>query len=597
MTDKSKIKESKELWTECESEWTSWMTTAEEDMKFYLGDQWDGADRSKLEAEKRPVLSLNKIKKQIDLVSGYERQNSTDLRVQPVEASDQPMADVYSEVLKWTISDRGGSHYISNAFENALKVGVGYIWPEIEYDKDFVNGDLRLRSENPFRIMLDPDFSEPDLSDCGYFFRFSWMGKSACKALYPDFAEDIEKLSGGNKSEFTFQTPLTNTKNRVMVKERWYREYVKKKFVVDGLMVVPVEGSRVRNIEDLKKNMPDQYGHLEIIERTVPVIKLFTTVGNEVIVYDDDSPYKCSMYPLIPIFAYYTASYNDLEWKLAGMVRVLKDVQRETNKRRSQLLHAAMTVPLSGWMYEEGAVDSPEELKNSAGAGKSLKVRDMNKLKQIMPTPLPGGLIQLEKMHQEDMLTMGLNADTLGTIDGGSGASAPGITLQLRQRQSLISVQGLFSNLSYSKKLLGKYLIELINLNWNTEKIERIINRPVPEGFDEVKAMAQYDCVIDEVMNSPTYRMNNFQIIMTMMGQGFPVSPETSVKWSDFPQGLKDDLNKDIQAAKAPPPVPAPAGPGGMDVAAMMGGVPPVSEAPMEMPPQQIPQPTPGGPM
>jgi len=573
------IQEIKRLRAEAQREWAEWMQEAETDSRYYLGDQWDGADAAKLEREGRPKLSINKIKKQCDIITGYEKSNRTQLRVQPVEGADQPMSDVYSEAIAWVLGDRNGAHAVSLAFESAIKLGIGWIHPIMSYDDDLINGDIIIRAENPFRILPDPYFTEADLSDCDYILRLGWLSKGKAANLYPEHAKEIEKIQAGSGAQFDVQNPAYRIANKthVNITERWYRDYEKQNYVIEGTTVRAIDDESARGFKELAAASPEEFGHLVVIERKVPIIKMQSVIEDQILCYDGPSPYYQRMYPFIPVFGDYDPSFNDWKWKLQGRVRLLRDSQNEANKRRSQLLHAAMTIPLSGWYYEEGAVDDPKVFNESAGAGKAMKIRDINKVKQIVPQNIPAGLVQLEKMHDEDMIRMNLNADLLGAIEGGTGASAPGITLQLRQRQGLIAVQGLFENLSNAKKILGKYLVEMINERWDRTKLERIIGRELPMDWDDVKQDARYDVVIDEIINSPTYRMTNFVILTQLAQSGFPVSPQTIVKYSDFPQGMKDDIMNDIQQAQqaqqpqGPPPTPE---------------TPNIADAPMDVPPE-----------
>lgn len=579
-----------------QDEWAEFFEEADEDIRFYLGDQWSEEDRKALQDAKRPVLSLNTMKKQIDLVTGYEKQNRTQIRIQPIEGSDQSMADVYSSVVAWIMASRGCNMAVSEAFENATKIGIGWIHPMLDYSEDPLNGDIVIKSENPFRMLIDPDFTEKDLSDAEYIIRLGWLSKNKCMALYPKSAKDIDGLQGGTTGAFTVQEPLTTTgfKTHLQVTEKWYKSYEKRKFAVDGYNVTEIDAKTEKRLRDLSQT-PNFTEHLPIIiEKVVPVIKLVTLVGDEVIVYDDYSPYSLYSFPFIPVFGDYSKDYNRLVLKIQGSCRVLKDVQREKNKRRSQLLHAAGTTIISGGLYEEGAVDDPEQFQKMAGTGKWVKVRDRSKIQPAQPMPLQNGLINLEKMHDDDMIRMGLNSDLMGTLDGGSGASAPGITLQLRQRQGLIAVQNKYENLSFAKKLMGKQLIELINANFDQAKMERIFGQSIPFDVESAKSGMKFDVQVDEIMNSATYRSTNFLTMAQLLQQGFPATPQSFqvlVDLSDFPQDVKEKLGK-VLMAQIQPPAPAgpPIGPGGPMPPEIPGAPGPVSEAPMNIPPELLQQ-------
>jgi hypothetical protein len=559
-----------QLKKETEIAFQEWLDEATEDYEFVLGNQWSDSDRAKLQSEKRPILSLNNIKKPIDLISGFQRQNKTDIRILPIEATDQINADVLSEVIKWVMIDGGGTHKVSTAFYDTLSVGAGWIHPTMDFKDDMVNGDIKLKVENPFRILPDYEFTEQDLSDAQYVFRHAWISKNAAIQLYPEFKADIEKLSGGNVGQFRWQQPERSTSNQIGVVEYWYRKLVKKKFLADmGTGDVTEWIGRAEGlgkIENMIKTNPQAvvpnsqtevdpagvpFGRLKVIRMQVSTIRLTSIIEEKFVVYDDVNPFGIDMYPFIPFFGYYVPSFNKWVWKLQGVARTLKDSQREKNKRRSKLLHSAMTLPYSSWLYRDGSVQDPKVFKSAGQTSQAIKFHGETPPTQIQPQQISPALVQLEQMHDNDMRTIGPNADLLGLSgqQGGSGQSAPGITLQLRQKQGLTSIQNLFDNLSFGKELLGKYLIQLIFNNFDESKIRRIINRELPPGFFEGKDVARYNLKVDEVANSPTYRAYNFTVLAALAKEGHQIPPDVLMEFSDIPQETKDRLAQSAQAA------------------------------------------------
>src|SRR3990167_5904667 len=194
MDDRKKISEILELKRETSDAWLAWQNEAEEDYKFVLGDQWSDSDKEKLLKEKRPFVSLNNIKKPIDLISGFQRQNKTDITVLPIEMSDQPMADTLSETLMWIMINGKGNDSVAQAFYDALSIGIGWLHPRINFDKDIVNGDIEVNVDNPFRILPDYEFTKKDLADANYIFRPACLSKFKTKELYPDYEKEIDKM-------------------------------------------------------------------------------------------------------------------------------------------------------------------------------------------------------------------------------------------------------------------------------------------------------------------------------------------------------------------------------------------------------------------
>lgn len=544
MTIKSKLKDIEETFTECRSHWSGWMSNAELDDRIYLGDQWDGTDANKLINENRPVLSINLCKKPVDLVTGYQRQNRTQIKVFPVEGADQATADIYSEVIKWLMTDRAANHNVSYAFDDAVKTGLGWLCAEVEYTDDLLHGDIVLKLEDKYRIMPDPYFRDPKLSDCDYILRNAYMFKQKAKKLYPKFAKRIDKLESTPASQYSYMIePHYNDKiQRVHVVEKWYRVYEEAVLLIDKQtgQSEEWEGTKER-LEAILEAKPEMFENKYIMQYKVQKIKLMTSINDQLLVYDGDPPegYSKTKFPFVPLFGYYTPNFNDWGLKLHGLVRPLRDSQKELNKSRSLLMDAMMSQTQSGWIMDKQAVDDLSTLMHG-GAGKIIEKNPGKELIPIVPPPIHSALAQLEEMHKHDMISMGPNPDLLGMVgQGGSSADAPGISLQLRQKQGLTSLQVLFDNLTISYKMLGKLFIEYIN-EWPVTKIERIIGRPVPPNWEQVKKQARYDCTIDETADTPTYRATIQAQVQGYLQHGIQVPPQVLREISDIPQTVKE---------------------------------------------------------
>lgn len=563
MRDKGKIKDLLSQWKNSYHSWEGYFGSLEEDFEFKLGKQWSDADEQKLKDEKRPILSINNIKKPCDLIEGHQRQYPTDIHVIPIDGTDQEKADVFSETIKWVMADGDGNQSVSQAFSDGITGGIGWVHAYFDNDRDMANGDIYVQHESPFRIIPDPELSKMDLSDCGYIFRHAWISKESAASIYEDHAKEIKALKGGNTGKFLIQEPLPNTNNtHVTILEKWYREYVNKTYIVDTTtqQVSEFTGSRrkLSKLEDMIKNNPDDmvpgtttpYGLLDIIKRKEPIIKMTSICEDKIILYDDVNPYGIDMYPFIPCWAYYSPAFNNWNWKLQGVVRSLKDSQREKNKRRSKLLHAAMTLPYSAWLYKQGTVQDPDQFKKSGEVGLAIPYEGDTPPIQSQPVQISQALVQLEEMHTNDIRTIGPNADLLGMSgqQGGSGMGAPGISIQLRQKQGLTSIQTLFDNLSFHKRMLGRYLIKLITQKFSDEKIMRIINRELPEGFRESMEYARYDCQVDEVVESSTNRAYNFTVLVDLAKNGYPVPNEMLIESSDLPAKTKQQIAQSMRA-------------------------------------------------
>lgn len=473
--------EIKQEFDEVQSQWQMWRNEAEEDFKFYLGDQWTRGDRESLPSD-YPMLTLNIIKKPIDLMVGYQRQNRTDLKAYPVEGSDNRIAELHSMLMQYTLKNRGGHEQWGQAEKDSFICGLGWVHPYICYKDDRENGNVRVLREDPFRIYPDPYMTRMDLSDAEFVMRHAYLSKNQAMQLWPDKAKHIDLLSG---SEDTLKTTMPRRNfghydDMVNIVEKWYRKVKKINFLVD------LETGDMKEISENPNKIMTQLdaqfpGRYAVLKEKVERMHLKAVAEGTLELYDDETPYGVhSMFPFIPIFSHFTPTYREWDLKVQGLVRKYKDIQREKNKRRSQAMYTTLTKNLMGYLVRDDVDIKPESFLGSMYINRASDI-STDAIREITPPVLDTAQIQLEQLFDNDSIRIGENADLLGGIEGGgSAASAPGVTLQLRQRQGLTAVQEVFDNHTTAYKMLGQYHIELVNKNYSRQKIESILGSNIP---------------------------------------------------------------------------------------------------------------------
>lgn len=478
-----------ESYAEAKSAWLDYFTEMKEDYKFYMSDAWSAEDLSIAAKKKFPALNLNYIKKTVDLVSGYERQNKGDLKALPIEGSDEFISEIMTKLMKWIMLAKNNEFISSQAFKDAIVGGMGFLEVYMDYDKDPINGDILLRKISPFDMLIDPFFTCPDLSDADYIIRHKKLSKAKLKVMYPKKSKEIEALSGGFTEDDIVQKPSVpnDRQTKMLVIEYWHKVYKEVDFIVNTQNageVFPFDGEEEELMAMLLENP-----HFKTIKKKIAQVHLTTVIDKQLIVYDGESTQAKSEYPFIPIFCFYESSYPDITIKIQGLIRSLKDPQREKNKRRSQIMQAINTMPHSGFLAPKNSVDDINVLRNSSGAGKVIEYNSQKGAPTPIPPPsMPSSIVQLEMMFGDDIKQIGANPDLLGNQQG---KNDPGITIQLRQRQGLTSLQEVFDSYSYAKRMLGRIIIDLVGDHFSNEKIKRILGDYLPYDTQKAEMLEQ----------------------------------------------------------------------------------------------------------
>ena len=121
----------------------------------------------------------------------------------------------------------------------------------------------------------------------------------------------------------------------------------------------------------------------------------------------------------------------------------------------------------------------------------------------------------------------GVNEELLGAADDDKA----GILSMLRQGAGLTTLQTLFDHLDASQKILGQRMIEMIQVNWRPEKIERITNEQIDPKL-KTQAFIRYDCVVEEGLNTSTQKQMQFAQLLQLQQMGVPIPPEQLIEAS-----------------------------------------------------------------
>ncbi len=163
-----------------------------EDFRFALGDQWTDEEREILEDQGRPCLTFNKIEPLINLVGGYQRENSFRIKAFPEGGEDKIFSEIADKILGFIDKTSKLSYKLDHEFDDGIIGGKGWIEMAISYDRDIINGELMFRQLTPYQVLKDPEGREYDQSDWGYMIKVSRYSRARLKSMYPDKETEIE---------------------------------------------------------------------------------------------------------------------------------------------------------------------------------------------------------------------------------------------------------------------------------------------------------------------------------------------------------------------------------------------------------------------
>jgi hypothetical protein len=184
------------------------------DLKFANADpdngyQWDEDMLKKRTLDKRPALTINKVKQHNRQITNDARQNKPSIKVQPIDnGADKRTADVFNGIIRHIEAASTAETAYDTAAEFAVDAGLGYwrITTDYASDDSFDQEIFIKRVKNPLNVYLDPDIQEADGSDARFGFVFEVLSKEEFERKFPNAemdSNDWGEVSGGWQTKDT----------------------------------------------------------------------------------------------------------------------------------------------------------------------------------------------------------------------------------------------------------------------------------------------------------------------------------------------------------------------------------------------------------
>jgi hypothetical protein len=589
-TKLAKLKRAKEYTNTAADASRDWQKLAQEDFLFRDGDQWPKNEKEQLEDDKRPVLTFNVTKSSIDLVRGLNDDNKVRYHATPVEDGDGLLVEIINKLVYWCYETYEWDLIEDDAFESAAICGRG--WIAIDFGPNPKQyGDIKIDQHHISirEVHIDPASRRKDLSDASYIVWEKWLTAEDFKMKYPNAKVDPDDIfdlgyipfeSGVQANGLTSADPDIDWDNSDYWREMDEDYYDKNKRMirvvhqeywknVDREWVQDPETKEWDRLDEMgfanKKdwerwfvstypNVADKIkGHYtKIVDKEVYWLQF---VGHEIL-YDDKAPVPYDGFSVVPCFAYTDLSLRTLNHY--GIVRLMKDAQREINKRWSQTLNLINNQVQPGLYAEEGAFVDDEQAEDAIktpGGVAYLEPGALSK-KQVQERTVPAfpnATFNLEEQAQVMLRRItGINPDLLGQDRG--------------RQERLVILRPLFNAYKLLKRELFKRQVSIIlkwmplrqikkilgpqNYNFQVTKDKQTIVSNLEQTrtaiLDDVRNL-KYNIDLEETSASMTQRMFEHAAMIEMQQAGVPADPTVMINKMDLPASEKDRWIKYVQ--------------------------------------------------
>ena len=468
------------------------------------------------------------------MVSGFQRRNRKSTVVVPLENADQQTADQLTKILLHIYKREGVYETISDAFhQGACIAGMNLLQVYMDYSKDPVNGDIKVDNCSYNSFFIDPYFRKPDLSDCSFVWRRSYLSHTAAAALIPDKYDEIMALQGnptgtGRDGRFQYMPESygQTQQNRLAYDEYYYRDYRKQKLLVDkntGETLEITERQEI-DVDEFLANNPE----VTLIEQNVPTVRMAIMIQDKVF-YDGPNNLNIDTYPFVPVIGYYNPMMPYFYSRIQGICRSLRDPQTLLNRRivlSADMLESQVN---SGFIFKENA---PVDVKHlfQTGQGRIIPLKEeaaMTDIQAIQPPQIPPSFFQLQDTFSKElMLVSGVNEELLGSAMDDKA----GILSVLRQGAGLTTLQPLFDRLDYSQNLLGELIMRVVQNNYRPGKVKSILEGEEPAPLFYNKAFGKYHCMVEAGFNTESQKQMQFAQLLQLREMGVPIPDESLIE-------------------------------------------------------------------
>lgn len=513
------------------------------DVGYYHGDQLTPYEMDRLNARGQPILIINRVRAAVNGILGVVVQKKTQPKAWPRTPKDEDSADVATDTLRFLSDSTDMRNKLVEADTDLLNAGNGALMITVDQKTKAIS----LVPVSWSEFIYDPRSRKHDFSDAKYLGVSKWQYVDDVKAKYPSFdAENAVAGSsmGGLDDEVGQDRPRANMgwistdKQRVLVIELYYSEggnWYKVVFTSGG-----------------------------VLEEGPSWLK------------DGSGGYSC---PLIA-----ESVYVDDDNNRRGVVKDMRYLQDEINKRRSKLLHLLSVAQIQA--------KDPSAIELDADAARLEAARADGVIpfgwERVRNSDIVQGQAQLLAESKAELERMGPNPAILGR----QGSDTSGKALATRQEAGMVELAIVFSRMDNLELRVYRALWMTAQQFWTAPQFVRVtdevedpkfvsINEPVMGqvpgvdpttgqpavdpatggpimvqdvlGYKNQIATLDVDIILDIVPGTATLQAEQLGVLMDLIARNPQyadiVPPEVLFELTPMPR--KREIMKKIQAASA----------------------------------------------
>lgn len=498
-----------------------------ESERYYHSKQWTAAELAVLKRRNQPPTVKNLIRRKIDFLVGLEQRLRRDPKAFPRTPESEAAAPIATATLRFIQDTTKWQSIASECARDALIRGIGAQHGGVVRDKKnkFQIKKRRVRGQDFF---YDPRSMAWDFDEAQFLGEAAWVPTEVAKELLPWAKETIDQIgevAAGSRAmlphlfsqEKNWVQWVNSKERRIFLISIWYRyngEWMYD-FLVGPMSLCPPE-----------------------MDCLSPYIN-----------GDDDTahPYKA------------WSPYVGEDGTRYGMIRDLKHLQDEVNKRASKALHLLNVRQVK---YERGAIDDIEEARRElAKPDGIIKVNKGFLFEALEQTAQVQGNLEMMQDAKMDINNNGPNP----ALQGKGVEQQSGRAILAQQNSGMAELSPVYERMREWKlqtyhhdwSLARKFYTDdrFIRISGNGQAVQHLrINIPQTDGMGNVIgvqnqiAEMDVDIILDEGPDTVTMR----EELIEQLSDRPDIPSEVLIELSNLPD--KDVILQKLAEHKSPPP-------------------------------------------
>lgn len=435
--------------------------------------QWRDDDQTLRQG--RPTLTMDRTNQFISQVVNDARQNNPGMEVIGVDSKADPkVAETIGGVVRHIEYRSKAAQAYDMGIELTARCGQGWLRaiPEL-VDEETNEHEIRiLRVTDPTAAGLDPNSIEADGSDAKWGYVETRLTERVFKATYPK----------------ANQVPFGDTWNAdgiVSLAEYFEIESYSEQVEENEIVIPHPAGGQIAITEDdfwaLTQRMgskpPVISAGVKVTKRKGKRVLWQKMSGAEIL---DESLFPGELLPVVPILGY--ELWVDGKRYVCGLTRRLMDGQRLHNYQMSAVAEFLSTQPKAPFIVPAEAIEGYENDWKKLNKGNPSYLpynayevdtdRPIPAPSRISPPTMPGAYAQMAQFAVQEMeASVGMYKANLGQ----QGNETSGRAIRARQMEGDTATYHFIDNLGRSIEQLGRVIVGMIPLVYDTERIKHII--------------------------------------------------------------------------------------------------------------------------